>query len=75
VQAKGRLQGEELLQFQERGVALQQELRKQYNLSGEEFQDALVKARSALKQLNLLFKTSQMPAANTPMALLLKVTR
>jgi tape measure domain-containing protein len=41
VQAKGRLQGEELLQFQERGVALQQELRKQYNLTGEEFQDAL----------------------------------
>lgn len=45
VQAKGRLQGEELLQFQERGVALQQELRKQYNLSGEEFQDALSKGR------------------------------
>jgi tape measure domain-containing protein len=41
VQAKGRLQGEELLQFQERGIGLQQELRKQYNLSGEEFQDAL----------------------------------
>ena len=45
VQAKGRLQGEELLQFQERGVALQQELRKQYNLSGEEFQDALQKGK------------------------------
>jgi tape measure domain-containing protein len=45
VQAKGRLQGEELLQFQERGVALQQELRKQYNLSGEEFQDALSKGK------------------------------
>ncbi len=41
VQAKGRLQGEELLQFQERGVALQQVLRKEYNLSGEEFQKAL----------------------------------
>ena len=41
VQAKGRLQGEELLQFQERGVALQQVLREEYKLSGEEFQDAL----------------------------------
>jgi len=35
VQAKGRLQGEELLQFQERGVALQAELRKMYGLSGK----------------------------------------
>jgi len=41
VQAKGRLQGEELLQFQERGVALQQVLRKEYGLSGAEFQKAL----------------------------------
>jgi tape measure domain-containing protein len=45
VQAKGRLQGEELLQFQERGVALQQVLREEYNLSGEEFQDALEKGQ------------------------------
>lgn len=41
VQAKGRLQGEELLQFQERGVALQQVLRKEYGLSAAEFQKAL----------------------------------
>ena len=41
VQAKGKLQGEELLQFQERGVALQQVLREEYKLSGQEFQDAL----------------------------------
>ena len=41
VQAKGRLQGEELLQFQERGVALQKELKEMYNLSGQEFQKAL----------------------------------
>jgi tape measure domain-containing protein len=41
VQAKGRLQGEELLQFQERGVALQQLLREEYGLSGAEFQKAL----------------------------------
>ena len=45
VQAKGRLQGEELLQFQERGIALQAELRKMYGLSGEEFQKALSKGR------------------------------
>jgi tape measure domain-containing protein len=45
VQAKGRLQGEELLQFQERGIALQEELRKMYGLSGEEFQKALSKGR------------------------------
>jgi tape measure domain-containing protein len=45
VQAKGRLQGEELLQFQERGVALQQILKEEYKLSGEEFQEALSKGR------------------------------
>jgi tape measure domain-containing protein len=45
VQAKGKLQGEELLQFQERGVALQKELQKMYGLSGEELQKALSKGR------------------------------
>lgn len=45
VQAKGRLQGEELLQFQERGIALQEELRKMYGMTGEEFQKALSKGR------------------------------
>ncbi|KPK36435.1 MAG: hypothetical protein AMJ69_13395, partial [Gammaproteobacteria bacterium SG8_47] len=45
VQAKGRLQGEELLQFQERGVALQQILRKEYGLTGVEFQKALEKGQ------------------------------
>ena len=45
VQAKGRLQGEELLQFQERGVALQDELRKMYGLTGEEFSKALSKGQ------------------------------
>jgi hypothetical protein len=45
VQAKGRLQGEELLQFQERGIALQGELRKMYGLTGEEFQKALSKGQ------------------------------
>ncbi len=45
VQAKGRLQGEELLQFQERGIRLQEELRKMYGLTGDEFQKALSKGR------------------------------
>jgi tape measure domain-containing protein len=45
VVAKGRLQGEELLQFQERGIGLQQELQKMYGLSGQELQDALSKGR------------------------------
>ena len=45
VQAKGRLQGEELLQFQERGVALQKVLKEEYKLSGEEFQKALEDGR------------------------------
>jgi tape measure domain-containing protein len=45
VQAKGRLQGEELLQFQERGIALQDELRKMYGMTGDEFQKALSKGK------------------------------
>ena len=45
IQAKGRLQGEELLQLQERGVALQDELRKMYGLTGEEFSKALQKGQ------------------------------
>ena len=43
--AKGRLQGEELLQFQERGISLQEELRKMYGMTGEEFSKALSKGR------------------------------
>ena len=45
VQAKGRLQGEELLQFQERGVALQKELQRMYRMSGDQFREALSKGR------------------------------
>jgi len=43
VVAKGRLQTEELLQFQERGVGIQGELQKMYNMSGEQLQKALSK--------------------------------
>ena len=56
VQAKGRLQGEELLQFQERGIALQEELRKMYGLSGEEFQKALSKGRISAEAVELAIK-------------------
>ena len=45
IQAKGRLQGEELLQLQERGVDLQGTLRKEYDLTAEEFQKALSKGQ------------------------------
>jgi len=53
VQAKGRLQGEELLQFQERGIALQQELRKMYGMTGEEFQKALSKGQISAKAVEV----------------------
>jgi tape measure domain-containing protein len=56
VQAKGRLQGEELLQFQERGIALQEELRKMYGLSGEEFQKALSKGRIGAEAVEVAIK-------------------
>jgi len=41
VVAKGRLQTEELLQFQERGVGIQGELQKMYGMSGQALQKAL----------------------------------
>ena len=45
IQAKGRLQGEELLQLQERGIALQDELQRMYGLSGQEFSKAMSQGR------------------------------
>lgn len=61
VVAKGRLQGEELLQFQERGVGVQQELQKMYKLSGEELQKALSKGQISAKAVEIAFQrlTSQ----------------
>lgn len=53
VQANGRLQGEELLQFQERGIALQEELRKMYGMTGEEFQKALSKGQISAKAVEV----------------------
>ena len=43
--AKGRLQGEELLQLQERGINLQDELQEMYGITGEEFRKALEKGQ------------------------------
>lgn len=45
IQAKGRLQTEELLQLQERGVDLAGVLKKEYNLTGVEFSKALQKGQ------------------------------
>jgi tape measure domain-containing protein len=56
VVAKGRLQGEELLQFQERGVGLQQELQKMYKLSGKELQDALSKGRISAEAVEVAIR-------------------
>ncbi len=56
VVAKGRLQGEELLQFQERGVGLQQELQKMYKLSGEELQKALSKGQISARAVEIAFQ-------------------
>jgi tape measure domain-containing protein len=56
VVAKGRLQGEELLQFQERGVALQQELQKMYGLSGQELQKALSSGRISAEAVEVAIK-------------------
>ena len=55
VVAKGRLQGEELLQFQERGIALQDELMKMYNLTGEEFSKAVSKGQVSAEAVEVAF--------------------
>ena len=55
VQAKGRLQGEELLQFQERGIGLQEELGKMYGLTGQELQKALSKGRISAEAVEVAF--------------------
>jgi len=45
IQAKGKLQTEELLQLQERGVDLAGVLKREYGLTGEEFSKALQKGQ------------------------------
>ena len=56
IQAKGRLQGEELLQLQERGINLQDELQKMYNLTGDEFRKALEKGQFSAEAVELALK-------------------
>ena len=56
IQAKGRLQGEELLQLQERGINLQDELQKMYGLTGDEFRKALEKGRFSAEAVELALK-------------------
>ena len=53
IQAKGRLQGEELLQLQERGIDLQSELQRMYGLTGEEFRKALEKGRFSAEAVDV----------------------
>ena len=53
VVAKGRLQGEEMLQFQERGIGLQQELQKMYGMTGDELQKALSKGQISAKAVEV----------------------
>ena len=53
IQAKGRLQGEELLQLQERGINLQDELQKMYGLTSDEFRKALEGGKFSADAVNL----------------------
>ena len=53
IQAKGRLQTEELLQLQERGVGLGEELQKMYGMTGTEFSKALEKGQISAKAANV----------------------
>tara|TARA_B100002051_G_scaffold51235_1_gene46366 strand:+ start:2238 stop:4397 length:2160 start_codon:yes stop_codon:yes gene_type:complete len=56
IQAKGRLQGEELLQLQERGIALQDELQKMYGMTGQEFSKALEKGQFSAEAVEVALK-------------------
>ena len=53
IQAKGRLQTEELLQLQERGVGLGEELQKMYGMTGTEFSKALEKGQISAEAANV----------------------
>tara|TARA_R100001443_G_scaffold25784_3_gene38820 strand:- start:2553 stop:4550 length:1998 start_codon:yes stop_codon:yes gene_type:complete len=56
IQAKGKLQTEELLQLQERGVDLAGVLKKEYNLTGEEFSEALQKGQISAEAAEFALK-------------------
>jgi len=56
IQAKGKLQTEELLQLQERGVDLAGVLKEEYNLTGEEFSKALEKGQISAEAVEFALK-------------------
>jgi len=56
IQAKGKLQTEELLQLQERGVDLASVLKKEYGLTGEEFSKALQKGQISAEAAEFALK-------------------
>ena len=56
ITAKGKLQTEELLQLQERGVDLASILKKEYNLTGEEFSKALQKGQISAEAVEFALK-------------------
>lgn len=56
IQAKGKLQTEELLQLQERGVDLAGVLKKEYGLTGEEFSKALQKGQISAEAAEFALK-------------------
>ena len=55
VQAKGKLQTEELYQLQERGIGIADELQRMYGLTGEEFTKALEKGQISAKAVEQAF--------------------
>ena len=56
IQAKGKLQTEELLQLQERGIDVATELKKMYNMTGTEFSDALRKGQISASAVEVAFE-------------------
>jgi len=56
IQAKGKLQTEELLQLQERGVDLAGVLKEEYKLTGEEFSKALQKGQISAEAAEFALK-------------------
>jgi tape measure domain-containing protein len=55
IQAKGKLQTEELLQLQERGIDVATELKDMYNMTGTEFSDALRKGQISAEAVEVAF--------------------
>ena len=55
VQAKGKLQTEELYQLQERGIGIADELKRMYGLTGEEFVKALEKGQIGAEAVEQAF--------------------